>query len=95
MARYDRADVYFSGRSKGFKIKCFELSGGLRNITALVKTGQYESPLCAPGDGESYIVRVRQLRTSRAAKYKAAFSAVSILDPDNSDTVQMRVGRSR
>jgi len=95
VVRYDSAAIQYTGRSKGFKIRYFELGGGLENITALVKTGQYETPLSAPGEGASYLMRVRQGRTSRAAKFNATFSAVSMLEPSSRDTVRMQVKRSR
>lgn len=91
----DGAVLRVSGSSKGFKTKYFKADGVRVNLTGIIKTGRYRTINGAPGETESYTVKVRQGSRSNRLRFKSNLVAVSVLDPTRADTVQMKAIRRR
>lgn len=93
-AHSDAADLALSGSLRGVRVDAREAGPAAGNITALLKTGLYQTSVESPGVGRDFSIRLLPTKRRGAVRAMPTLRARSVINPGEVDAVRILV-RSR
>lgn len=87
--------VALSGKSKGYKLKHFLVTGGRSNITAAMKSSDFVKPNMAPGELAAFETKVKRKRNAAPRRAKFRFAGIDSRTGATQDLVQAKLKPSR
>ncbi len=90
----DAADFLLSGTGRGTRLELWETGNLRRNISAMIKSGRYQTPVTAEGDRVNYQLRITRTIRRGQVRMLSTLQARSVLDSTAVDGVRIQV-RSR
>lgn len=87
----DAADFSLGGNSRGTRFDLWENGPARKNVSALLKSGRYQTAVAKPGATQSFQVRILRTRNRGPVRMLQTLRARSVLSPAAADAVRVEV----